>query len=69
MKLTLISTILLLICLALGIGYFGTRLYDKSIFLGFVTTLLGIIIPFFLFLGFVYLLGLFNNGYPLQFKW
>ncbi|MCM3731867.1 hypothetical protein M3196_09340 [Fictibacillus nanhaiensis] len=69
MKLTLISAVLLLLSIALGIGYYGTRLYEKNIFLGFVTTLLGIIIPFFLFLGFIYFLGLYNNGHPLQFKW
>ncbi|MFD1359364.1 hypothetical protein ACFQ4X_15685 [Fictibacillus halophilus] len=69
MNLVLVSTVLFLMSLALGIGYYGTRLYEKSIFLGFVTTLLGLIIPFSLFIGFIYFYGLYHHGHPLQFKW
>ncbi|MCM3720246.1 hypothetical protein [Fictibacillus phosphorivorans] len=69
MNILLISTILFLMSLALGIGYFATRLYEKSIFLGFVTTLLGLIIPFSLLILFIYLYGLYHHGHPLQFKW
>ncbi|RZT21128.1 MULTISPECIES: hypothetical protein [Fictibacillus] len=69
MNILLVSTVLVLMSLALGIGYYGTRLYEKSILLGFITTLLGLIIPFSLFIGFIYFYGLYHNGYPLQFKW
>ncbi|MBY6037412.1 hypothetical protein KUV80_12130 [Fictibacillus nanhaiensis] len=69
MKLWLPLFIISFLFLGLGIGYYATRLYEKSIALGFITTLLGIIIPFFLFIGCMYVFGLYNNGNPLQFKW
>jgi cytochrome c oxidase assembly factor CtaG len=69
MKLLLGIFVSFLLFLGIGIGYFATKLYNKSVFLGFITTLMGIIVPFCLFIGFIYLYGLYNNGYPLQFKW
>jgi hypothetical protein len=69
MKLWLAAFILSLLFLGIGIGYYPTKLYDKSIAKGFFTTLLSIIIPFCLFMGFIYLYGLYNHGNPLQFKW
>ncbi len=69
MNIWLSAIILSLLFIGLGIGYYATRLYDKSVAKGFITTLLALIIPFFIFIGFIYIYGLFNNGHPLQFKW
>ncbi|MFG6495985.1 hypothetical protein P8610_11535 [Fictibacillus sp. UD] len=69
MKIWLAALILSLLFLGLGIGYYATRLYDKSVVKGFVTTLLAILVPFCVFIGFIYFYGLYNHGHPLQFKW
>jgi hypothetical protein len=69
MKLWLAVYIASLCFLALGIGFYATKLYEKSIFLGFITTLLAIIVPFIIFILSVYLYGLYNHGNPLQFRW
>jgi hypothetical protein len=69
MKLVLCIYLIFLCILAIGIGYYATKLYEKSVFKGFITTLFAIIIPFCIFIGSVYLYGLYNHGHPLQFKW
>jgi hypothetical protein len=69
MKLWLCIYFVSLCALAMLIGFYATKLYEKSIFKGFITTLLAIIIPFSIFIFSVYLYGLYNHGYPLQFKW
>ena len=69
MKLWLAVYLVSLCLLGLGIGFYATKLYEKNISLGFITTLLAIIIPFGIFIFSVYLYGLYNHGHPLQFRW
>ncbi|MFC0236875.1 hypothetical protein [Fictibacillus phosphorivorans] len=69
MKIWLVALILSLLFIGLGIGYYATRLYEKSVAKGFFMTLLGIIVPFTIFITFIYFYGVYNNGHPLQFKW
>lgn len=69
MKIWLVALILSPMFTGLGIGYYATRLYEKSVAKGFFMTLLGIIVPFTIFIVFVYFYGIANNGHPLQFKW
>jgi uncharacterized membrane protein YeaQ/YmgE (transglycosylase-associated protein family) len=69
MKIWLAAFIVSLILIGLGIGYYATKLYEKSVAKGFFTTLLALIVPFFVIIGFIYFYGLYHHGHPLQCKW
>ncbi|MFC7371594.1 hypothetical protein ACFQPF_07890 [Fictibacillus iocasae] len=55
--------------LGLGIGYIANKLYDRSVRLGFITTLLALIIPVLLFMIIIYVYGIYQGGYSIRFRW
>jgi uncharacterized membrane protein YeaQ/YmgE (transglycosylase-associated protein family) len=51
------------------IGYIANKLYNRSVPLGFITTLLALIVPMCLFLFIIYLYGIYQGGYSIKFRW
>ncbi|MFC0186927.1 hypothetical protein ACFFJY_01445 [Fictibacillus aquaticus] len=51
------------------IGYIANKVYNRSVRLGFITTLAALIVPVCAFLIIIYFYGIYQGGHSIKFRW